>query len=129
LDLDNFKQYNDLHGHQAGDAVLRDFASLIRKCTRDSDVAARYAGDEFVVLLPNTDQPEAVVVGERIRAAAEEFSFGSACDLRLRVTVSVGIAAFPADAEDESELIHAADKAMYASKALGNRVSVYSGIH
>lgn len=127
LDLDDFKQYNDLHGHQAGDAVLRDFAFLIRKCTRDSDVAARYAGDEFVVLLPNTDQPEATVVGERIRAAVEEFSFDTACNLRLRVTVSVGIAAFPADAEDESELIHAADKAMYSSKALGNRVSTYAG--
>lgn len=127
LDLDDFKQYNDLYGHQVGDTVLREFAELIRKCTRESDIAARYAGDEFVVLLPNTDQPEAVVVGERIRASVEEFSFGADCNLCLHVTVSVGVATFPAHAVNESELIHAADKAMYTSKASGNRVSSYTG--
>lgn len=123
IDLDNFKSYNDTLGHQAGDEILREFASILRGSVRDSDLPARYAGDEFVVILPGLDIQEAVAVGERIRSAVErhEFSDGR-CHHQIRLTVSIGVSTFPSQAEDESALIHQADQAMYRSKAEGNQV-------
>ncbi|MCL6451425.1 MAG: sensor domain-containing diguanylate cyclase [Acetobacteraceae bacterium] len=127
LDLDNFKQYNDTFGHPTGDRVLREFADIIRKSIRDTDTPVRYAGDEFVVLLANTDLEEARQVAERIRRSVEAHVFlESESPSPIRLTVSAGVASYPRNARTEAELIYLADQAMYQGKRNGlNRVSAY----
>lgn len=124
LDLDKFKQVNDTLGHQAGDRVLKEFATLVAGGARGSDVAARYGGEEFAVILPHTDAEMAQRVAERIRRAVEEFVFLE--DERpTRITVSAGVATRPSPIEIESldALIRAADRALYEAKDRGrNRV-------
>ncbi len=126
-DLDNFKIYNDVCGHLAGDDALRKAAQLMRRCARDMDIATRYGGEEFCLVLPGTDKQESVVVGERIRRAIEAESFPGESHLPLgRLTTSLGVAAFPSDGVTADELIHAADLALYRAKALGrNRLVLY----
>jgi diguanylate cyclase (GGDEF)-like protein len=114
MDVDNFKRYNDAHGHQAGDAVLRGVGDVLRETTREIDCAARYGGEEFFVLLPETDVKEASEVAERIRTQLKERIF-----LGGRVTLSVGIAAFPANGETPEDLIASADAALYQAKREG----------
>ena len=125
LDVDHFKNFNDTHGHPAGDAVLKRLAATLKKCVRDVDTVARYGGEEFLVMLPEIPAAEAALVAERIRAAAEADRFtpegGSA---KLGVTVSVGFAVYPESGRTADALIQAADQALYQSKASGrNRVS------
>jgi len=117
LDIDFFKGVNDGHGHQIGDAVLRDIATAIESRTKASDLSARYGGDELVVLLPDCTLDNAVVVAERLRAAAAEAA-------PLRVTVSAGVAAFPTNALHGEALIAAADAALYVAKANGRNQTV-----
>jgi len=126
-DLDNFKIYNDVCGHLAGDEALRKAAQLMRHSARDMDIATRYGGEEFCLILPGTDKQESVFVGERIRRAIEAESFPGESHLPLgRLTTSLGIAAFPSDGVTADELIHAADLALYRAKALGrNRLVLY----
>lgn len=117
-DVDHFKNYNDRFGHLAGDDVLTRVAAMLRESTREVDCVARYGGEEFVVLQPETALDEAASVAERIRArvAQEEFNGGS-------ITVSIGVAQFPADGETPEGLIAAADGALYEAKRGGrNRV-------
>jgi diguanylate cyclase (GGDEF)-like protein len=114
LDVDNFKRYNDAHGHQAGDAVLRGLGAVLQEATREIDFSARYGGEEFFVLLPETDLKEATEVAERIRTRLKERIF-----LGGRVTVSIGIAAFPQHGETPEDLIAAADAALYQAKREG----------
>lgn len=120
IDVDNLKMINDVDGHQAGDQVLAHVASVIGDSLRHSDMAFRYGGDEFSVLLPETDAPEAAVVAEKIRRSiaestivGERYSFGD------RVTVSIGSAAFPQDASDGKQLVRVADSALYRAKRAG----------
>ena len=125
LDVDHFKNFNDRHGHRAGDAVLKRLANTLRKCVRDVDTVARYGGEEFLVMLPEIPAAEAARVAERIRAASEADRFtpegGSAT---LSVTVSVGLAVYPESGRTADALIEAADQALYQSKESGrNRVS------
>ncbi len=125
FDLDHFKKVNDTHGHDAGDYVLREFASLIRgKYLRPKDVFARYGGEEFVILLANTPGPAAAEVAEKIRAAVETHAFiyeGK----RLPITSSMGVAELSSDVESASTLLKSADKALYSAKEGGrNRVVV-----
>jgi diguanylate cyclase (GGDEF)-like protein len=125
IDADHFKAYNDLHGHPAGDLLLRTLARSIAVHLRPSDLAARYGGEEFVVLLMNADERAASAIAERIRGAAEALS--AACEaagLPPGVTVSIGLA--PAGPTDTVEsLIASADAALYRAKAAGrNRVSL-----
>lgn len=118
LDLDHFKRLNDTYGHQAGDEVLRRVAGVLDECCRGFDTPARFGGEEFAVVLPHTDPPEARAVAERLRAAI------SAAPLDPKVTVSVGVASYPDDAASADDLVRAADEALYASKRAGrNRVS------
>jgi diguanylate cyclase (GGDEF)-like protein len=126
-DLDNFKMYNDICGHLAGDDALRKAAQLLRRSARDMDIATRYGGEEFCLILPGTDKQESVFVGERIRRAIESESFPGESHLPLgRLTTSLGIAAFPSDGVNAKELIHAADLALYRAKSLGrNRLVLY----
>jgi len=133
LDLDDFKLVNDRHGHQVGDAVLRRFARLLEQHLREGvDLAARYGGDEFVALLPDAGEGSAegvtdvaFTIAERVRASLEETKI-TAGDVSVAVTVSVGVARYPNDADDEETLVLAADKALYLAKRLGkDRVEVF----
>ena len=120
LDLDHFKQVNDTLGHQAGDKVLCEFATLVTGGARANDIAARYGGEEFAVILPHTDGPMAVRVAERILAAVREFVF-LADERPTRITVSAGVATYPSGPEVDSVdgLVRAADRALYRAKDTG----------
>lgn len=114
IDVDRFKQYNDTHGHLAGDEVLKQMGVVLRDATRDLDVIARYGGEEFICLLPECDLENAVAAGERIRQrlAQESFEGGP-------VTISIGVAEFPTHGETAGAVIGAADAALYEAKAEG----------
>jgi diguanylate cyclase (GGDEF)-like protein len=123
LDIDHFKRFNDSWGHEAGDAVLRHVAEILDQAVRDVDLAARLGGEEFVILLPETGLRDAVEVGERVRRSIESqpLTWGSQS---LRVTASLGVAACPDCCVDPSEVMAAADAALYRSKGGGrNRVT------
>jgi diguanylate cyclase (GGDEF)-like protein len=117
LDLDDFKSYNDRHGHEAGNALLRAIASAIVGACRDTDRVYRYGGDEFCVALPRTTEAGAVDVAERVRRAIREVQGSGRQPAAMRC--SVGVATFPADAADRDELLLAADRALYAAKRSG----------
>jgi two-component system, cell cycle response regulator len=123
LDIDYFKSINDTHGHDAGDAVLQDFAVRIRKSIRGIDLACRYGGEEFVVVMPETDMAVATMVAERLRRriASEPFPIQKGARM-IEVTISIGIAALgPGD--DAAAVIKRADQALYRAKRDGrNRV-------
>ncbi|MEX1296064.1 MAG: diguanylate cyclase [Candidatus Limnocylindrales bacterium] len=116
IDLDDFKRVNDEHGHQAGDRVLRAIAGALRAAVRTSDVVARYGGDEFVVLMPDTDMAEAEHVAARAEAAVADLEHPMADGPSVRVTCSVGLALHPRDGRSGKELLRAADARMYRRK-------------
>ncbi len=123
MDIDNFKVFNDRHGHPAGDEALRAFGAVLHSCMRDGDVAARYGGDEFAVLLRGVDTTVAGTIAERIRARTEATIIALAPGLTDRVTVSIGIADYPEHGTDRVTLLGTADEALYRAKSAGrNRV-------
>ncbi len=125
IDIDHFKEINDTFGHQAGDEVLREVARNIQGCIREVDTLARWGGEEFVVLSPNTTKENAVRAAERILKSISTHRF-SAIGARM-MTVSIGVAGIPdPQIETTEKLIHAADLAMYAAKRKG-RARVESG--
>ncbi|CAD5374435.1 Diguanylate cyclase with PAS/PAC sensor [Rubrivivax sp. A210] len=121
FDVDHFKRFNDAHGHDMGDRVLKEVARLMRAALRGPDSPCRYGGEEFVAILPNTNKAGAYSLAERLRQDIERLSIDG-----LRVTASIGIAEFPdIDASQQSRLIEAADAAMYQAKRSGrNRVCI-----
>jgi diguanylate cyclase (GGDEF)-like protein len=122
LDLDHFKQLNDRLGHQAGDRALQRVAEVLLRSARPYDTVARYGGEEFAVILPGTSPGQAASVAERFRRAV------AAMDWTVPVTVSVGVASFPAHAADPVSLVKRADQALYRAKQGGrNRVVVSGG--
>ncbi|MBI5542373.1 MAG: diguanylate cyclase [Deltaproteobacteria bacterium] len=127
IDIDHFKNLNDTCGHRAGDTVLRRVAELLHGTVRKVDTVARYGGEEFMVLLPRSDRVEGLEVAEKLRRAIEQTSFEQgATQPGGRVTISVGVATFPEDAETLERLVDAVDSALYASKRGGrNRVTPY----
>lgn len=117
LDLDDFKRVNDAHGHLAGSHVLMEMAGVILSSIRDTDAVARYGGDEFVIVLPDTQIELAGTVAQRIREKIERHYFNAGRNLKLSLTASFGVAAFPEHASSPQQLIAAADTAMYEAKA------------
>ena len=124
MDIDNFKNYNDTNGHPAGDELLKELALIIQKTIRKTDITCRYGGEEFVVILPETAKESAKIVGEKLVKKIAEHPFDFAENQPLGcVSVSMGLATYPHDADDFEALICAADKALYAAKTSGkNRV-------
>jgi diguanylate cyclase (GGDEF)-like protein len=126
-DLDYFKRVNDRHGHPAGDAVLRHFASLLKAQLRDSDIAARLGGEEFIVLLPGTGTVGTAVVAEKIRQAIEATPVIHAGE-HIAITVSIGVSSLPANNNCAIDALYGqADQALYAAKAEGRNRVVHAG--
>jgi diguanylate cyclase (GGDEF)-like protein len=119
LDLDGFKTINDTHGHLFGSRALVEAATVIRASARETDVAARFGGDEFALVLPETGVQGALAVGERVRERIAAHQFLAADGLNLHLTVSVGVATLPDVATTPDALVHAADAAMYRVKDRG----------
>ena len=130
LDLDHFKSFNDVYGHEIGDRILRQFAKTVTKAMRETNLAARYGGEEFVVVLPDTSAKSCTLVAERIRRAVLTMVVPSNTEKPLpQLTVSIGVAAFPEHGKTLEEVIQASDKALYESKRGGrNRVTAASSM-
>jgi diguanylate cyclase (GGDEF)-like protein len=128
IDLDGFKGVNDTHGHLAGSASLIEAADVIRRSARETDVVARFGGDEFALILPDTGSEGAAAVGDRVRERIDEHRFLAHKGLDIHLTVSVGVATLPDVAASAEELIRAADVAMYRVKEAGkNNVFIARG--
>lgn len=130
IDIDYFKQYNDLNGYQEGDKVLRKLGELLKVCVDEEGIIARYGGEEFAVLLPNYTQEEACVVAEKIRSAVEAVYFeGQENQPEGNLTLSIGVSNYPLKAKDAIELVKSADDALYRAKFFNkNKVETYSSI-
>lgn len=124
LDLDHFKSINDTHGHLVGSKLLVETARVVKGCVRDHDVVARFGGDEYVVMLRNTDSGGALKVAERIRRTMETHHFLAHEGLSLKLSTCIGVASFPEHARDKATLLDLSDRAMYRGKR-GTRNVVY----
>ncbi len=127
IDLDHFKHYNDTFGHPAGDDLLKGLAELITKDSRDTTVVARFGGEEFILLVPETPKDGARIFAERLRKCIEEHPFhGRESQPSGQVTLSIGVSTYPVDGSDSETLISRADQAMYQAKESGrNQVVCY----
>jgi diguanylate cyclase (GGDEF)-like protein len=125
IDVDHFKQFNDNFGHMAGDTVLRGISELIDENTRTTDTVARYGGEEFAVILPGLNKKDSVQIAEKLRVLIDENDFTDVPEAKRKITISIGVASFPEDAESGKELLKLSDKALYAAKKSGrNKVSL-----
>lgn len=127
LDIDNFKQFNDTFGHVEGDRVLREISKIMKDSSRKLDHVARYGGEEFSIVMPDTNKESAVFLCERLRRDIEKFYLQSQnISAHRNLTISLGIANFPLDADTKEDLINKADLALYESKRAGkNRTCTY----
>jgi diguanylate cyclase (GGDEF)-like protein len=125
IDIDDFKPYNDRYGHAAGETALRTISQLICAQSRSSDIVCRYGGDQFAVLLPETDSKNAKHFAEKVRESVDAHYFrGKAGDVAENLTVSVGVAAYPEDARSQVALVDLSSDALYEAKFSGkNTVS------
>lgn len=127
-DIDYFKKFNDTYGHQSGDAVLRQVAQTLKKNSRTTDFVCRYGGEEMSIILPNTSAEEALFNAKRINQAVAEKEFQISSTEKGNVTISLGVATFPDDAETPQDLIEVADKGLYYAKEHGrNQVGIVKG--
>jgi len=124
FDMDDFKPFNDTYGHLAGDLALMQFASILKTSCRKTDIAGRYGGEEFLLILPDTAKGNALRAAERVRSLMERAEIVvDMGEIMAKVTVSAGVAAYPEDGETPEDLIDAADRALYRAKLKGkNRV-------
>jgi len=120
IDIDNFKQINDNFGHQFGDYILKELAAQLKECSRDKDYVCRYGGEEFSIILIDTNKDQGFEIAERLRKNIEKHIFSaSSFQNKINVTVSIGLASLPDDTISKDELISYADKAMYVAKFSG----------
>jgi two-component system, cell cycle response regulator len=125
MDLDHFKKVNDQYGHEGGDEVLRRVGEIIQSSLRDVDVAARFGGEEFAILLPETDKSDAVAIAERIRQRVEAADI-QAAGQRIKVTTSAGVCAMPERNVEPGNIVRTADQLLYEAKRTGrNRVMTF----
>jgi two-component system cell cycle response regulator len=118
-DIDHFKLVNDTYGHDAGDLVLKEFSDRFRRYTRGVDLACRLGGEEFLIIMPDTDKPLARQIGERVRECVASQAFWIAPDKEIWVTASVGLATWDGDGDTSEALFKRADNALYAAKRQG----------
>lgn len=128
VDADYFKKVNDQYGHLTGDEVLRQIALVLKESVREIDIVGRYGGEEFCVVLPDTDAQGAALVAERIRKTVEGKKI-RAYDATLRITISIGISAYPSDGKTAEELIDKADWALYRAKSAGRNCIITFGAY
>lgn len=130
MDIDYFKNFNDVNGHQAGDLILKEIGQIMKNCIRSTDAVARYGGEEFAAILPNTTEYDAVKIGERIRSSIQSTYFkGQENQPDKNITISIGISSYPKRAISKHQLINTADDALYRAKSFNrNRVELYRGI-
>jgi len=130
FDIDSFKHYNDLNGHQKGDEVLKHIGEIVLKNLRKQDIAARYGGEEFAIILPNTNEAESMEIADQLRRIIEKEKFyGEENQPNGTLTVSLGISIYPDKARNEIELLKSADDALYRAKFFNkNRVETYKSI-
>jgi diguanylate cyclase (GGDEF)-like protein len=126
IDIDEFKKHNDTHGHLIGDKILKILGATILSSLRNLDIAARYGGDEFILLLSQTPKIDAVNIANRIKENIEKAYLSYQEELTFSdITVSIGLASFPDDASSSTELIEKADQALYLAKKSGRNRLVY----
>jgi diguanylate cyclase (GGDEF)-like protein len=128
IDIDFFKNFNDQYGHLVGDVMLREVAKRIQENIRQVDLICRFGGEEFCVILVETDKAGAVFAAERIRRAIEEKQI-KAYDEDLQVTVSIGISVFPEDATEANVILDKADGALYRAKHSGRNMVCAHGVN
>ncbi len=128
FDIDHFKNINDTYGHQTGDVVLREISSIIKDSVRKSDIVGRYGGEEFTIILTETDRDKATVFAERLRKRVEAYKFFNPSD-PLKITASMGLVCYPLESsiDDPKSFLRCADEALYVAKDGGrNKVCLYS---
>jgi diguanylate cyclase (GGDEF)-like protein len=126
MDIDHFKQINDLYGHGAGDLVLQAIGTCLQECTRKSDIACRFGGEEFVIILPGASQEVVLERAELLRNKAEIFSLEYEGSIIKSISISIGVAIYPEHGINQDRLLINADKALYQAKHCGrNRVMIY----
>lgn len=130
MDIDYFKNYNDINGHQAGDVVLKEVGQILKESVRENDIVARYGGEEFAVILPNTIEEDAINVGERIRMNIQNtYFYGQENQPNKNMTISIGVSSYPLRSNNKHQFINTADDALYRAKSLNkNRVEVYYSV-
>lgn len=130
MDIDYFKNYNDINGHQHGDWVLKKIGIILKESIRENDIVARYGGEEFVAILPNTDKNTAIEIGEKIRKTIEDtYFYAQENQPDENMTISVGVSCYPENGKSKHELINAADDALYRAKFFNkNRVEAYYSV-
>ncbi len=130
MDIDYFKNYNDINGHQSGDLLLKQIGKILKESIRENDVVARYGGEEFAAILPNTDEESAIEIGEKIRSAIQNTKFvGQENQPNKNITISIGVSSYPTRAISKHQLINTADDALYRAKSFNkNRVESYHSV-
>ncbi len=116
IDIDYFKDVNDRHGHLCGSKLLKEMAELMQRMTRSVDMLCRYGGDEFVILMPQTSKKSAAIAAEKMRKAIKQNVFLKEDGVNARLTASFGVASYPGDVDNKTDLIRLADQAMYVVK-------------
>ena len=124
IDLDHFKQINDNHGHRIGSLLLKEMVEIFRRALRDTDLIYRYGGDEFIVIIPNSDIVSnlSLKIGERLLNSIKSTNFKPDKDLVIKLSASIGVADFPKHAKTQEQIIEMADKMMYFAKEEGRGV-------